>query len=799
MKMNRMTPMQTLLINLKNGTLSLRKLSTNLAFGLAISATAIGSIPAFAQDPGLNEANLTFNNADIESVIKAVGHYTGVTFIVDPRVKGTINLVTEKPVTKQQAFELLTSTLRLQGYAVVTANGFTKVVPESDGKLQAGPTQVAGVKGDQIATQVFRLNYESAASLVTVLRPLISPNNTISADQGNNSVVITDYADNLRRLAKIIATLDIPGTSEVDVIPLKHAIATDVAALVQKLTEQQSTGGPGDAGKVAILAESRTNAILMHAPSEARANLIKKLIAKLDQPTTMPGNVHVVYLRNGDAVKLAQTLRAIAVPGSSDSGSSSSGGSGSSSGLSGQRSGSSSGFGGSGGGFGGSGGSGGGLGGSSSGGLGGGSGFGSNSGGLGGGGSSNNTQNSLPSGGPAGFIQADAATNTLIITAPEAIYRNLRAVIDQLDARRAQVYIEAMIIDVSTTDMEQFGVQWAGITGTKNTKVRVGGAQSFNGVPPNNTNFNLFNLAAAQQATGTNGSSAIPIPVQGFNLGIFSANLGLGAIASALETTGIANVLSVPTLTTLDNEEAKVLVGQNIPIVTGSYTTNNSGGGGGTQNPFQTIERKDVGVILNVRPQISEGGAVKLTISQEVSDTNAPTIGGNVVINNRSLTTAVIVDDGEILVLGGLMSENVVGEDDRVPLLGDIPYLGNLFKYKQKSRTKRNLLVFLRPTVIRTLDQSSAISVDRYDYMRTVVHADSPDESLLGVPPLSPEKNSILVPQSILNRGAERSKLDIQNGVLSQPLVTDAPNGVSGQTDGQIQAPASAVDVTPTH
>jgi general secretion pathway protein D len=773
MKNNRMTPtILTLLKNLKSG----------IAVGVFISTTALFSASAFAQEPGLNEANLTFANADIESVIKAIGHYTGVTFIVDPRVKGTINLVTEKPVTKQQAFELLTSTLRLQGYAVVTANGFTKVVPESDGKLQAGPTQVAGIRGDQIATQVYRLNYESAANLVTVLRPLISPNNTISADQGNNSVVITDYADNLKRLGKIIATLDVPGTSEVDVIPLKYAIASDVAAIVSRLTEQQSAG-PGDTGKVAILAESRTNAILMHAPSEARANLIKKLIAKLDQPTAMPGNVHVVYLRNADAVKLAQTLRAIAVPGSgSDTGASSSGSSGyGSSGGLGSRSSSGSGFGGSGGSsFGGGPG-----GGSSGGGFGGGSGGGMGSGGLGGGslgggpggglGGGGNTQNTLPSGGPAGFIQADAATNTLIITASEPVYRNLRMVVDQLDARRAQVYIEAMIVDVSVTDMEQFGVQWAGITGTKNNRIRVGGATAFNGVAPNNgSNFNLFALAAGLANTTAN--AAPPIPVQGFNLGIFSSQLGLGAIASALETTGIANVLSVPTLTTLDNEEARVLVGQNIPIITGSYTTPSSGGANGSQSPFQTVERKDIGVILQVRPQISEGGAVKLTISQEVSDQNAPRIGDNVVTNNRQITTTVIVDDGEILVLGGLMSEEVNGEDDRVPFLGDIPYLGNLFKYRSNSRKKRNLLVFLRPTVIRTLDQATSVSVDRYDYMRAIVHADNPEKSLLGLPPLSPEKNSILVPQSIINRESNGNRFDVQNGIHSPPLSMETPS-----------------------
>lgn len=761
----------------------LQKLTTNLACAASFAvafATPLGLVSmsalvfdsAYAQDsgqnpsPSKNEANLNFVGADIESVIKAIGHYTGTTFIIDPRVKGTINLVTEKPVTKEQAFSLLTSTLRLQGYAVVRTDGYTKVLPESDGKLQAGPTQAIGIKGDQIATQVFHLNYESAASLVTVLRPLISPNNTISADQGNNSVVITDYADNLKRLGKIIATLDTPGSSEVDLIPLKHAIASDIAPLLVKLTEQQSVG-PGDTSKTVVLAEMRTNAIILHAPSEARANQIKKFIAKLDRPTALPGNVHVVYLRNADAVKLAQTLRAIAVPDSSSGGTTTP----SSSGLSspqglGQNRPSSSGssFGGQGGGTGGSafGGGGGGLGG----GMGG--------GGLGGGGSysssGGSTQASLPSGGPAGFIQADQATNTLIITASEAVYRNLRSVIDQLDARRAQVYIEAMIVDVSTTDIEQFGVQWAGITGSDSSGTRVGAAQAFNTVDGNN----LFKLRAARGAA---------IPAAGFNLGVLSTKIGLGAIASALESTGIANVLSVPTLTTLDNEEARVLVGQNVPFVTGSYANTSAGTptGGATVNPFQTVERKDVGVILKVRPQISEGGAVKLSISQEVSDVDSTTAANQngPTTNSRSIDTTVIVDDGEILVLGGLMSDNVSKQDDRVPILGDIPYIGNLFKYRTKKGVKRNLLVFLRPTVLRNTDQSNAISLNRYDYIRGAARAGVPGEELLAVPPLEPEYNGMLIPQPILNRESTTNKLNVPGEEKTQPLSTEKSGAVT--------------------
>jgi len=709
------------------GRMALKKLPVRLALCALLGCASVAAMqPVHAQDPGLNQSRLTFVGADIESVIKAVGHYTGITFIIDPRVKGTINLVSEEPVTKAQAFQLLTSTLRLQGYAVVTANGFTKVVPESDGKLQAGPTQTSGVKGDQIATQVFRLNYESAANLVMVLRPLISPNNTINANPGNNSLVITDYADNLKRLEKIIATMDMPGSSEVEVIPVKYGIASDVATLLVRLTEQN--GVATDSGKVTIIADSRTNSILLHAPSEARANLIKTIISKLDQPTALPGNVHVVYLRNADAMKLATTLRAIVASDSSSSGTGTNNYGAQNTGAAQTQANQTK--------------MGGGTGTSGS-----GAGVGSALGTSGTNSAASTGNNTLPSGGQAGYIQADSATNTLIITASETVYRNLRSVIDQLDSRRAQVYIEALIIEVSTSKTDQFGVQWAALSGNSSTQVRAGAATSFNTAGASN---NLFALAAA-------GKAAVPNP--GLTLGVFSSSLGLGAVASALQSTGNANVLSVPTLTTLDNEEARMLVGQNVPFITGQYA-NTTQTSGSTVNPFQTVERKDVGVSLKVRPQISEGGSVKMSIYQEVSTVDSSSNPAGIITDVRAIETNVIVDDGQVLVLGGLMAEDSNDANDQVPILGDIPWVGNLFKYKNKKHDKSNLLIFLRPTIIRNHDQSNSVSMDRYDYMRAKVLSDKPNEPLLNLPSLSPEQAGMLIPQNILNREATGNRLD---------------------------------------
>ncbi len=645
-----------------------------VAAGVMLCCTVAGApAPLWAAPAAQEQAALNFVGADIESVIKAVGHYTGMTFIIDPRVKGTLTLVSESTITKAQAFSLLTSALRLQGYAVVTGDGYAKVVPEAEAKLQSSPTQVgmgkSGVKGDQVATQIYHLNYESAANLTAVLRPLISPNNSIMANPGNNSLVITDYADNLARLSKIIAALDAPIAADVDIVPVRHGIASDLATLVEKLL-QPAPGG--DSGRVTVVADPRTNALVIRAPSRARASLAKSLIAKLDQPTTEAGNVHVVYLKNADAAKLAATLRAVVSSDSSALPQTAQGTSGGSV-QSGQ-----------------------------------------GQGGKDGGMASNqgNQQGEVKSGSGgggsgAGWIQADTSTNTLIITAPDAIYRNLRSVIDMLDVRRAQVYIESLIVEVSADKTAEFGVQWLGLSGNKNSDYRVGAVQNFNTTQGNS----LANLL----------TSTTPNPGAGLSIGLFkqiNGALGLGAIARAMQADTGTNVLSTPNLITLDNELATIKVGQNIGVISGSFTTNAGGAGG---NPFQTIDRKDVGLMLKVRPQISEGGTIKMAIYHETSDVvlgteNSPS---GVTTNMRVIENNVIADDGQIIVLGGLIRDDTGGNEEKVRGLGDIPVLGNLFKYRKKTQKKTNLMVFLRPVIIRNKEDSSAIAADRYDFMRT--------------------------------------------------------------------------------
>ncbi|MBI2770227.1 MAG: type II secretion system secretin GspD [Burkholderiales bacterium] len=660
-----------------------------------LATVSIAACALLAGAPGLLHAQrsgepitLNFANADIEAVARTMAAITGRQIVVDPRVKGTINLATDRPVPPAVAYNQFLATLRLSGFSVVEAGGLLKVVPEADAKLQGGSVTVGErpAGGNQIVTQIFRLNYETAANLVPILRPLISPNNTINVNPGNNSLVITDYADNLQRMGRIIAALDVSNATDVEIIPLKHALAADIAPLVARLVESSGgtsavAAGQGQADtsfRTTVIAESRSNTLVVRAANGARLNLVRSLVEKLDQPTSQSasGNIYVVYLKNAEAAKLAVTLRA-ALAGNSGSGAS---------GATTQVS------------------------------------------AVPAAGTANATNAATAavqgSGQPStgGQIQADPSTNSLIITAPEPQYRQLRAVIDRLDARRAQVFVESLIAEVNADKAAEFGIQWQNAFGNKDSK----------NIGVLGTNFsiggqNIFTLA-------TQAGSGTVAPSTGINAGLVR-NIGgvyvLAALARFIETNGDGNILSTPNLLTLDNEEAKIVIGQNVPFVTGQYTNSNSGTGGSV-NPFQTIERKDVGLTLRVKPQISENGTVKLQIFQEVSSVQASSINSatGLITNKRSIESNVLVDDGSIVVLGGLLQDEYSGNQEKVPIVGDVPFFGNLFKSETRTRKKTNLMVFLRPVVVRDAAQSDELSIDRYDLMRLKQDAARPKESL---------------------------------------------------------------------
>ena len=625
--------------------------------GLLLSCIASAALAQKAGDP----ITLNFVGADIEAVARTMAVITGRTMVVDPRVKGTINLSSDRPLTAAAAYNQFLAALRLQGFTVVESSGISKVVPEADGKLQSGIVTIAGsnVGGNQILTRIFQLDHESANNLVPVLRPLISPNNTINVNPGNNSLVITDYADNLQRLARIIAVMDMPNATDVEVWPLKHALAIDLAPLILRLITP-ATGPAAAQGQVdtsfrtAVIAEPRSNALIVRAANPARVGLIKSLVERLDQPSSKDaaGNIHVVYLKNADAVKLATTLRA-ALAGTPTTSTTPTAPTPATAAAAAAAS-------------------------------------------------------AQPSTG--GQIQADPATNSLVITAPEPQYRQLRAVIDLLDARRAQVFVESLIAEVNADKAAEFGIQWQGALG-KNGDGSIGLLGTNFGTGGNN----IIALAAGA-AAGT------AVPGAGLNFAVSNRINGiyvLGFLARFLQQTGEGYILSTPNLLTLDNEEAKIVIGQNVPFVTGSFT-NTSSGSAGTVNPFQTIERKDVGLTLRVKPQISENGTVKLTIFQEVSSVQASSINSTtgLITNKRSIESSVLVDDGAIVVLGGLLQDEYSGNQEKVPGLGDVPLFGNLFKSETRTRKKTNLMVFLRPVVVRDSAAVDTLSLDRYELMR---------------------------------------------------------------------------------
>ena len=674
---------------------------------------------------------LNFANAEIEAVARTMATITGRNVVVDPRVKGQITLVTENAVLPAAAFQQFQAALRLQGFTVVESGGLYKVVPEADAKLQTGAVSVtqgssgSAPAGGQMVTQIFKLNFENANNLVPVLRPLISPNNTINVNPGNNSLVITDYADNLQRLARIIAAMDVSNATDVEVIPLQHALASDLAPLVARLIEgaggtgatPAATQGQSDTSfKTTLLAEPRSNALVVRAANPARLALVRSLVARLDQPaapgsSAASGNIHVVYLKNADAVKLAATLRAALSAGNlSSGGAAGSGGAGS--GLT--QTGSSAGLG--------------------QGGLGGSSGIGS-TGSTTGGGLGSGTSSSLNRGGSSdnqpstgGQIQADPTTNSLIITAPEPQYRQLRAVIDKLDGRRAQVLIESLIVEVSAKKVAEFGIQWQTAFGNYGN-----GAVGVIGTNSNVAGGNIIDLAVAA-ATGNYASLTSNALGNGMNLAIaprINGKYYLGALANFLENTGDANVLSTPNLMTLDNEEAQIIIGNNVPFPTGSYT--NTGGNNGAVNPFTTVERKDVGLMLRVRPQISENGTVKLTLYQEVSKVDSSTLTNQngPSTSKRSIESAVLVDDGSVIVIGGLLEDSYSLGQDKVPLMGDLPVVGGLFRNEKRQRQKTNLMVFLRPVVIRDSATSDALMVDRYEAIRALQQNTQPAPSTM--------------------------------------------------------------------
>lgn len=603
--------------------------------------------PAITQAKAIKPGQVLFNfqAADIQAVIKTISQLTGRNFILDPRVKGKITIISEHPVSRYAAYQIFLSALKAQGFtAVPSAGGVTKIIPVGEGKQNASTSaRLRASAGDQMVTQVIVIQHGTATQLVPLLRPLMAPTSQLSAYAPANALVITDYAQNIRRLSRIIQDIDKPVATEVSVIPLKHASALDLADLISRLQSTRSgpaKGGVGIGGQTTIVPDLRTNSLLVRSSNPGQLSQLKTLIAKLDVAAHNSGTTRVVYLRNAEATKLVKVLRGLLA--------------------------------------------------------------------------ANPASKSKKGGGTQkSFIQADEATNSLIINASDATYNNLRNVIEKLDARRAQVYVEALIIEVSSSKASELGFQWAA-AGDGGGGSIIGGMINF----PSSSGGGLAAIGTNPAAAASLGGFSLAYLGPEITLADGSVVRSLGALANALVSTSRANILSTPNILTLDNSEAKIVVGQNVPFLTGSFAQS-TGTSGATINPFQTIERKDIGLTLRIKPQISEGSTIKLEIFQEVSSVTTTAVAGaaDLVTNKRTLETTVVVDDGHTIVLGGLIEDTIDRTRQSVPFLGKIPLLGALFRYRSDVKRKTNLMVFLRPTIIRSAADSSRVTADRYEYL----------------------------------------------------------------------------------
>ena len=613
---------------------------------LGFAVVLLTARPAIAQP-------VTFNakDADITAVIGTVAEITGKNFIVDPRVKGKVTIISSKPMEKEEVYDVFLSILEVHGFAAVPLGNAIKIIPAANAKQSAVPVATGREPGenDEMVTRVIEIENVSASQLVPILRPLVPQQGHLVAYPPSNILIISDRAANIERLIQIIHRIDKRTVDEVEIVPLKFASATEVVRVLTSLLQQGAKGAQQGAeiDQPTLIADERTNSILIGGGRSGRLQLLA-VIAHLDTPLESTGDTHVVYLRYANAKDLVPVITGVGTSVEQEEQAKKGGAPA-----------------------------------------------------AGGGGRQ-----------PAFNIQADEATNSLVITAQPEVFRSLQDVIRRLDMRRAQVLVEAIIAEVSANKNAELGIQW--LFGERN--------------PPRDKPVGIINLGPGASSIGTvaaaasGGSSEVASALQNVPTGLTlgggnfpDTGMGWGALLRALQGDGSTNILSTPTLVTMDNVEAEINVGQEVPFTTGSYTTTSDG----ANNPFQTIERKNVGLTLKVKPQVNEGNAIRLNIEQSVDSLSAS--GENVTLsitNTRAIKTTVMVDDGNVVVLGGLITDNQTDSVQKVPLLGDIPLLGSLFRYTTKKKDKTNLMVFLHPVILRDEALTTYLTNSKYDYIR---------------------------------------------------------------------------------
>lgn len=604
-------------------------LITVLLSTLVLPITPTFSVPPKAEASKTPEQNITLNftEADIRTIIEAVSKHTGLNFIIDPRVKGKVTIISQRPMNADQVYQVFQSVLKVHGFAAIPGKDAIKIVPDVNAKQDAIDTvnKLSDLDSDELVTQIIEVKHVNASQLVPILRPLVPQRGHLAAVPLSNVIVISDSANNIARLTTIIRRIDTATGDEIEVIPLQHASATELVRILGQL----GSADPKIATGPKVVADDRTNSLLISGDKSSRLN-VKALIMHLDTPLEMGGNTHVVYLRNAVAKDLVPVLTGVGQT------------------------------------------------------------------------VAKGAKAGAPTGGGGDIvIQADENTNALVITAPPDVFRSLKVVISQLDVRRAQVLVEAVIAEVSQEASRELGVQWA-----------VDGRAGNNAV-------GLVNFSLGTPITAYANLESPPNPI-GFNVGFgdLTGTNKIAALLSALAGDSQSNILATPTLVTLDNEEAEIVVGQNVPFVTGSFS--NTGGGGSTPtNPFNTIQRQDVGLTLKIKPQINEGDSIKLDVVQEVSSIAPSSAAADIITNKRSIKTNVLVEDGQVVVLGGLIQEDLIESEQKVPGLGDIPLLGWLFRYQRTTKIKTNLMVFIHPTIIKDSQTMLSLTGEKYNFLRS--------------------------------------------------------------------------------
>ncbi|HHJ20198.1 MAG TPA: type II secretion system protein GspD, partial [Gammaproteobacteria bacterium] len=590
-------------------------------------------------------ATLNLKDADIRVLIDTVSEITGKNFIIDPRVKAKVTVISANPMRANELYQVFLSILQVHGFAAVETADVTKIVPDVNAKQGPVPTVSTRSpgRGDQLVTRVIQVNNVPAAQLVPILRPLIPQQGQLAAYQPSNILLVSDRAANVRRLVEIIKRIDRPDQDDIEVIRLQSAPASEVARTLTTLQRKDSKGGAMP-GQPVITADDRTNSILISGDKATRLRL-RGIIAHLDTPLDSGGDTQVIFLKYAQAEEMVQILTGVSKSNNS----------------------------------------------------------------------SNTKRRSTARKGSKiakratalgskkdVSIQADKTNNALIITAPPSTQQALRQVISQLDIRRAQVLIEAVIAEVSLDLSKELGTSFALQGGRKTGPAIV---------------TNLGGLASTVLGVASGTSTSIPT---GAFLGggdFRDGRTNFGLLVKALASDAATNILSTPTLVTLDNVEAEIKVGQEVPFLTGQFS--NTGSSNGSVNPFQTIERKDVGLTLNVKPQINEGDAIQLDIVQESSTLASTSVStADVVTNKRTIKTSVLANDGQVIVLGGLSDDNFRDSQEKVPLLGDIPFLGNLFKFSSTKKVKQTLMVFIHPVILRDTETANAYTNSKYSYFR---------------------------------------------------------------------------------